>query len=111
MSAELSERDFESAADRTLHALDGALTDQDDFDVELTMGILTIELGDGAKYVVNSHRAARQIWMAAERTAWHFDLEPETGRWIASKTGDELWSTIGRVLGEKLGRPLQLVHP
>ena len=49
--------------------------------------------------------------MAAERTAWHFDLEPETGRWIASKTGDELWSTIGRVLGEKLGRPLQLVHP
>ena len=36
-------------------------------------GELRLDLRDGTKIVINSHRAARQIWMAADRTAWHFD--------------------------------------
>ncbi len=70
--------------------------------------ILTIEFPDGARYAVNSHRAARQIWMAAERTAWHFDWNPEHSSWIATKTGDELWSALGRALSQKLGRAATL---
>src|SRR3954467_14341815 len=90
----LTEQDFERAADETLRALDRALSDLDGVEVDLESGILTLEFSDGARYVVNSHRAARQIWMAAESSAWHFDYHPESRRWIAAKNGDELRATI-----------------
>jgi CyaY protein len=106
----LSEQAFERAADAALRALDGALTDLDGVEVDLESGILTLEFSDGVKYVVNSHRAARQIWMAAERSAWHFDLDPDRDVWIATKTGDELWATLEGVLSRKLGRPLELAR-
>ncbi len=105
----VSEAEFEKAADKELNALRRALDDSAiDAEVELEMGILSIELPDGAKYIINSHRAARQIWMAAEREAWHFDPDLSTGRWTASKSGDELWSAIERVLSKKLGRAVAL---
>ena len=76
-------------------------------EVSFQMGILTLEFPDATRYVVNSHRAARQIWMAAEHSAWHFDYRPE-GRWIAAKSGDELRGTIAAVTSRKLGRPVSL---
>lgn len=103
----ISEQEFEVRADETLHALERALGDLEDFEVDLSMGILTLGFEDGTKYVVNSHRAARQIWMAADRTAWHFD-PAEGGRWVAAKSGDELRSALGAVIGRKLGRPFQI---
>ncbi len=107
----ITEQEFERVADEALHALDRALTDLDGLEASLEMGILTLEFSDGTKYVVNSHRAARQIWMAAEHSAWHFDYVPSEGRWIASKNGDELWSTIAAVTSRKLGREVSLGGP
>ena len=104
----LSEQKFEKRADETLRALDRALSEVDGTEVDLESGILTIEFSDGTKYVVNSHRAARQIWMAAERNAWHFDYREEDARWIASKTGDELWQAIDGVVSRKLERAVGL---
>ncbi len=106
--AGLSEREFELEAEKTLRALDAALSEVAGVEVDLESGILTLEFEDGLEYVVNSHRAARQIWMAAERTAWHFDYLPAERRWIAAKTGDELWSTLEAVIGRKLGRKVVL---
>lgn len=109
MSADVSEAQFESGAERALLSLRDALDALSlDCEVELSMGILSIEFADGAKYIINSHRAARQIWMAAELTAWHFDPETD-GTWKAKKSGDELRSTLGSVLTQKLGRPVSLV--
>ena len=82
-SAGPSERDFEEAADRTLRRLEQALSDIGGMEADLESGILTLEFDDGDKYVINSHRAARQIWMAANRNAWHFDWLPERSAWIA----------------------------
>src|SRR5262249_35288060 len=104
----ISEQDFERAADAELHALERALSDVDGLEVDLESGILTLEFADGVKYIVNSHRAARQIWMAAERSAWHFDPKGEPPRWIAGKSGDELRATIEGVISRKLGRPFTL---
>ena len=108
MSTPLDEAGFESAADATLLALQKRLDGLGlDAEVELAMGILSIEFGDGTKYVVNSHRAAKQIWMAAERSAWHFDPTSD-GRWIASKSGDELRSALGGAIARKLGVRVEL---
>jgi CyaY protein len=108
-----SERDFDKVADQTLRALLDAMSalEDDRFEADLQMGVLTLEFPDGVKYVINSHRAARQIWMAAERSAWHFDYNPGDKRWVASRSGDELWSSVSGVLGRKLGSPVSLASP
>jgi CyaY protein len=82
--------------------------ENDALEAELASDILTIEFSDGTRYVINSHRAARQIWLAADRLAWHFDFEPGKKNWIAGKTGDELWTTLARLLSAKLGEPVSL---
>lgn len=106
----LHEDVYVSLAQRELHQLLDAVDsiDTDAFEAELANDILTIEFSDDSQYVINSHRAARQIWMAAERSAWHFDWIAEKSEWIAAKSGDELWQTLGRVLTKKLGRPIEL---
>ena len=78
----------------------------DDVEAELAGDILNIEFADDSKFVINSHRAARQIWMAAGTTAWHFDYDGE--RWVSSKTREELWSVVEQALSSKLGRKFTL---
>lgn len=106
----LSEYEYEKRAYPELSGLVQALDtlDEGEFEAELAGDILSIEFSDGTKYVLNSHRAARQIWMAAERSAWHFDWEPERKQWVAPKTGDELWTTLSRVVSTKLGRTIRI---
>src|SRR5689334_7302087 len=99
----LTEDEYEARALPELRALVSALDELElaGVECELSSDILTLELTGGARYVVNSHRAARQIWMAAERSAWHFDWDEQRSAWIAKKTGDELWGTLSRVLSAK----------
>ena len=103
-----SEQDFEAAADRALRQLERAINDLGGVEADLESGILTVEFEDGVTYIINSHRAARQIWMAADHTAWHFDYAAAEDRWIASKSGDELWSALEGVVGKKLSAPIAL---
>jgi CyaY protein len=106
----ITEEEYEARALPELRALVNALDalELSGVETELSSDILTLELEGGARYVINSHRAARQIWMAAERSAWHFDWDPERSAWIAKKTGDELWSTLSRILSSKLGTTVNL---
>ncbi|HWA74844.1 MAG TPA: iron donor protein CyaY [Polyangiaceae bacterium] len=108
----LDERQYDERALPELRALVEALDnlDSDAFEAELSSDILTLEFRDGAKFVINSHRAARQIWMAADRSAWHFDWVADNHSWVAAKTGDELWSTLSRVLTSKLGHGVSLAR-
>ena len=109
----LSEDDYVEKAGRELRLLLEAIDQElsDDCDTELESDILTLEFPDGARYVINSHRAARQIWMAAERTAWHFDWDPQQSCWIATKTRDELWAALRNTLSAKLGSETKLARP
>jgi CyaY protein len=110
MTTPLSESEYDSLAHPELQQLIASLdaVNSDDIEAELASDILTIEFSDGTRYVLNSHRAARQIWLSAERSAWHFDFSPTKRAWIASKTSDELWATLTRLLSEKLGEPVVL---
>jgi CyaY protein len=107
MAERIDEGAFDKLADRTLAQLEVALNDIDGLEADLESGILTIEFADGVRFVVNSHRAARQIWMAAAAQAWHFDVN-DAGRWTASKTHEELWACIQEQIERKLGRAIQL---
>lgn len=106
----LSEADYDSLAQPELQKLIASLDGiaSDNVEAELASDILTLEFSDGTRYVLNSHRAARQIWLSAERSAWHFDFQRTTQAWIAAKTGDELWTTLTRLVSDKLGQPVTL---
>lgn len=105
----LTESEYEALAFPELRRLVQALDqlELEELECELAGDILTLSFDEG-EYVINSHRAARQIWMAAERTAWHFDWIPAENNWVAAKTGDELWATVQRVLSNRLGRAISL---
>ena len=90
-----------------LRALQDRLTEiAEGFESDLESGILTIEFDDGVKYVINSHRAARQIWMSAQRKAWHFDPRPADRTFNTPSA--ELVATVEQVLGTLLQRPIGL---
>ena len=105
----MDETTFDSVAHEEMAYLEERLGDLDPDDVEVTTsaGVLRLDLRDGTKIVINSHRAARQIWMAAVSTAWHFDPVGE-GRWLATRTGEELRPTIARLLRERIGVDLAI---
>lgn len=100
---------FDAISRLELTAIEDALIDIDPDDVEVSTsdGILRLELRDGIRIVINTHRAARQIWMAAVSSAWHFDREAD-GRWRAKRTGEELRQTLVRVVNERLALALPL---
>lgn len=81
--------------------------DPDDVDLSVSAGVLRLDLRDGTKIVINSHRAARQIWMAAVATAWHFD-PLDDGRWFATRTSEELRPTLARLLRDHVGLDVTL---
>lgn len=105
----MDSKDFHKQSAKALEYIDTALgeLDLDGLDVQLAGDVLTISFADGGRFVINAHSAALQIWMAAGTTAWHFDHDTD-GRWIARRTGDELLTTIARVVGDKLGTRVTL---
>lgn len=98
---------FDRGADAQLRRIEKALSgfDPDELDAYLGGDVLTITLGNGQKIIINRHRAARQIWMAALRRAWHFD-PAAAGAWRTASA--ELISTLEEVLTQQLGRPIRL---
>ena len=105
----MDEASFDKVARDELRHIEDAFADVDPDLVEVTTsdGVLRLDLRDGTKIVINSHRAARQIWMAAIASAWHFDPSPD-GSWRASKSGEELHATVEKLLRERIGLAVRL---
>lgn len=105
----MDEASFDRIAREELRHIEDAFAevDPDDVDLSVSDGVLRLDLRDGTKIVINSHRAAGQIWMAAVASAWHFDPGAD-GRWKAAKSGDELRSTLARLVRERIGLDVRL---
>lgn len=100
----MDEPQFDKAARDELVAIEDAFAnvDPDDVEVSTSDGVLRLDLRDGTRIVINSHRAARQIWMAAVASAWHFDPSVD-GSWRASKSGEELRATLVKLVHDRIG--------
>lgn len=105
----MDETRFDKVARDELRAIEDAFADidPDDVDISTSDGVLRLDLRDGTKIVINAHRAARQIWMAAIASAWHFDPAADGG-WVASKTGEALRPTLTRLVRERIGLDVRL---
>ncbi len=107
----ITDSEFIAAADATLAtiglALDAALEAADaDVDWSLNDGILEIDCGDGGKLIVNRHVANRELWVAARAGGYHF--QPRDGRWVDTRSADELGSVLARLVKAQAGLAVKL---
>lgn len=106
----MDERTFNALTDETFQRIERALDSQDPDDVELDTGggYLTLTFRDSSRCVISTQRPVREIWMAADNTAWHFSRDDGKTDWVTRKTGEELFATLGALLERKLGKTILL---
>ena len=104
----MDEKSFDKLAGAELQLLDTALGLLGELEVDSTGDVLTVEFDDGARFVINAHRAARQIWVSAEMSASHYAWDEKLARWFDTKTGEELWDRVGGGVSRQLGRTVKL---
>jgi len=100
----MDEKTFRDLAGAAIARLQKAV-DQLDPDVAegvMEGGVLKIQFPKGTPFVVNLQPPTREVWLAADRQAWHFRYDG--ARWLEKKGGgDELFATLARLLTEKVG--------
>lgn len=106
----MDESRYQKLADVALRAIEDLLKDVDAevVDLERAGDVLTLTFADGKKAVVNTQRPTRQIWLAANARAWHFDYHepsgPVPGRWLDDKgQGVELVAQIATIVKDATG--------
>ncbi len=106
----MSDATFETLAETEIGFLAERIEDTlgDIVDVEYHMDVLTLELEDGAQYVINRQTPMKQIWLSSPVSgAWHYGRD-EQGVWRATRGGKPLRQLLREELSERLERPLEL---
>jgi CyaY protein len=85
--------------------------DPDVAECEQSLGSLIITLADQSKCILSVQPSVRQLWLAlaSRGTAYHFNLDESTGRWIDDKgKGIELVSFLEGFLKEAAGIEIKI---
>jgi len=96
------ESGFIAAAESTLTAIEAAVENCGaDLEAVRSGNVLTIELADGSKVIVNSQAPMRQIWVAAKSGGFHY--EQNEGAWRDTRDGSELFAALSRIVSAQGG--------
>lgn len=99
----MDDASYNKLTDAALRRIEDAFKDVDaeDVDLERAGDVLTLIFRTGKKCVLNTQRPTRQIWLAANAKAWHFDWNEARGSWVDDKRSDvELYSQVAAVVKE-----------
>jgi CyaY protein len=98
----MEESEFLAAAERALAAIEAAVEAcEADVDTTRSGNVLTLELADGSKIVVNSQVPMRQIWVAAKSGGYHYEWRD--GAWRDTRDGSELFAALSRIVSAQGG--------
>jgi CyaY protein len=63
----------------------GDAVDPDQLETDSTGDMVTLTAASGEKCIVNTQRAARQIWVAGKSQGIHFSYDEASGTWLDDK--------------------------
>jgi CyaY protein len=92
----MNESDFHRAVDAVLARIEASLEGDDELDVDLESGILTVACPDGSRVIVNRQTPNREIWVAARSGGFHFTHRD--AEWRDTRSGDELFASLARII-------------
>lgn len=111
----MTESEFLALADSTLVSIERALelaADAADVDIECgrSGNVLDVEFVDnGSKIIVNSQAAMQEIWVAARSGGFHYRYDG--GKWLNTRDGSELFSSLSQMASAQAGAELVLQMP
>ena len=97
----MNETEFHASVDAVLARIERSVEDSDSLDCDLEAGILTITCPDDSRVIVNRQTPNREIWVAARSGGFHF--RPKDGEWRDTRSGDELFASLTRILASQAG--------
>ncbi len=103
----MTETEFNERAEAVLRAVESAADAVDaGIDCARSGSVLTLELENDTKIVVNTQLPMRQIWIAARSGGYHFSYD---GReWRDTRDGTELFAALSRLVSAQGGHPVVL---
>ena len=101
----MSESEFLELAEATLAAIERAV-DAVDIEVSRAGNVLTLELGDASKVIVNSQTPMQQIWVAGKSGAFHYARDGD--QWLDTRDGSELFAALSRLVSAQGGEAVVL---
>ncbi|CAM9814470.1 unnamed protein product [Ectocarpus sp. 6 AP-2014] len=110
-STTMSEQEFHSVADEALEEIHDAVEEaleegfEDDFDCNMSQGVLNIVVGDRGTWVLNKQSPNRQIWWSSPISGpMRFEYHEEAKRWLNTRDGEtELRVILATEMSEKCG--------
>jgi CyaY protein len=103
----MTESEFIERAEAVLRALELAV-DAVDAGIDCTRsgGVVTLELDNDTKIIVNTQLPTRQIWVAARSGGFHFAHDGQV--WRDTRDGSELFAALSRLVSAQGRRAVVL---
>ena len=104
----MAQPDFDLLAEAALEQIQQALeTCGADVDVEAKAdGVIELEFDDSSRMIINRHRAAGEIWVAARAGGFHFRWDGSA--WRDTREGTELFVALSKLVSAQGGTPVVL---
>ena len=108
----MTETEFLDLAETTLTEIERKLENAADganLDIECSRAgnVLEIELIDAnSKIIVNSQAPMQEIWVAARSGGFHYKRGDD--RWLDTRSGEELFAALERLVAEQSGCAIRL---
>jgi CyaY protein len=108
----MTESEFMVLVETSLSGIEAALekaADSTEVDIEWDRSgnLLEIEIiSNGSKIIINSQAPMQQIWVAAKSGGFHYKYE--TGDWIDTRDGSELFASLSNMLSAQSGISVML---
>lgn len=100
----MNETEFHQAVEAVLARIESAVEASETLDADLESGILTVTCPDESRVIVNRQTPNREIWVAARSGGFHFRWKD--GEWRDTRSGDELFASIARILASQGGEKI-----
>ncbi len=97
----MNESDFHRTVDAVFARIEASLEGDDDLEVDLESGILTVTCPDESRVIINRQTPNREIWVAARSGGFHF--VHRDGEWRDTRSGDELFASLARIVEAQSG--------